>query len=80
MNAILFLMFSFTVILIALIGIIAFKIVKKKQLPDCYYTPFDYITGQTTVEFHEEKEEEEEENGQGDDKDKNLKKLYAALK
>lgn len=56
-----------------LIGIIGFKIVKKKQLPDSYYTPFDYITAQTNVEFHEEKEEREEEDGQGDDENKNFR-------
>ncbi|WP_246321307.1 hypothetical protein [Paenibacillus germinis] len=35
--------------------------------------PFDYITGQTRVEFQEQKEQKEEKDDQGDDKDKNLK-------
>lgn len=73
MNIFIFSMCSFAGLLTALIGIIVFKIIKKKNLPNSYYTPFDYITGQTNVEFHEEKEEEEQENGLGDDKDKNTK-------
>lgn len=40
-------------------------LVKKKSIVN-YYTPFDHITGQSTVEFHEEKEEKEEQNKQGD--------------
>jgi len=54
-----------------LLGIIVSKMVALKELPDSRYTPFDHITGQTSVEFHEEKDEEEEEAGQGDDKNKN---------
>ena len=44
--------------------------IRLKEIPDSRYTPFDYITGQTTVEFQEQKEEKEEQNDQGDDKDK----------
>ncbi|AJS58809.1 DUF3951 domain-containing protein [Paenibacillus sp. IHBB 10380] len=50
------------------------KIITKKELPSSNYTPFDYITSQTNIEFHEEKEETEEENDKGDDKDKNNNK------
>jgi hypothetical protein len=39
------------------------------------YTPLDYITGQTPIEFHEEKKEKEHKDDQGDDKDKHKKKL-----
>lgn len=37
-------------------------------MPELYYTPLDYITGQSQVEFHEEKEEREEEDDQGEGK------------
>lgn len=74
MNIFLLLTTLFTGLLIALIGIVIYKIIAKKELPDSHYTPFDYITAQTAVEFHEEKEEKEQEDEQGDDKDKNKKK------
>ncbi|MEH7356790.1 DUF3951 domain-containing protein [Neobacillus drentensis] len=64
----------FTVLVVYIIGIITYKIIKSRTLPNNNYTPFDYITAQTTVEFHEEKEEKEEESKQGDDKEKNNKK------
>ncbi|MNQ90725.1 hypothetical protein D3C85_1060780 [compost metagenome] len=37
------------------------------------YNPFDYITGQSRVEFQEHKEQKEEDDSQGDDIDKSLK-------
>lgn len=49
------------------------KTLIKKEIPDSRYNPFDYITGQTRVEFQEQKEEKEENTDQGDDKDKGLK-------
>ncbi|KQX49034.1 MULTISPECIES: DUF3951 domain-containing protein [unclassified Paenibacillus] len=49
------------------------KTLIKKEIPDSRYNPFDYITGQTRVEFQEQKEQKEEKDDQGDDKDKNLK-------
>jgi hypothetical protein len=49
------------------------KTLIKKKIPDSRYNPFDYITGQTRVEFQEQKEQKEEKDDQGDDKDKNLK-------
>lgn len=64
---------AFTGLLIILIAIVSSKMIAKKAIPDSYYTPFDYITAQTSVEFHEEKEDKEEEDEQGDDKDKNNK-------
>jgi hypothetical protein len=64
-------MLLFSILIIILIALIAVKIMTKKELPSSNYTPFDYITGQTNIEFHEEKEETEEENDKGDDKDKN---------
>lgn len=49
------------------------KTLIKKEIPDSRYNPFDYITGQTRVEFQEQKEQKEEKDDQGHDKDKNLK-------
>ncbi|MBN6186422.1 DUF3951 domain-containing protein [Aneurinibacillus sp. BA2021] len=73
MNLFLYFAVAFTGLLIVLIGIVIGKMVAKKAIPDSYYTPFDYITAQTSVEFHEEKEAKEEGDEQGDDKDKNGK-------
>ncbi|MGO4272462.1 DUF3951 domain-containing protein [Paenibacillus sp. TAF58] len=50
------------------------KTLIKKEIPDSRYNPFDYITGQTRVEFQEQKEQKEEKDDQGDDKDKNIQK------
>ncbi|NQX67082.1 DUF3951 domain-containing protein [Paenibacillus alba] len=49
------------------------KTLIKKEIPDSRYNPFDYITGQSRIEFQEQKEEKEEADDQGDDKDKHLK-------
>ncbi len=49
------------------------KTLIKKEIPDSRYNPFDYITGQTRVEFQEQKEEKEENTDQGVDKNKGLK-------
>ncbi|KGX92534.1 hypothetical protein N781_14425 [Pontibacillus halophilus JSM 076056 = DSM 19796] len=60
----------FTVVLLILV--VAFKIFFKKERPSNFYTPFDYITGQTDQEFHEEQEEweteEDEETGEGNER------------
>jgi hypothetical protein len=49
------------------------KTLIKKEIPDSRYNPFDYITGQSRIEFQEQKQEKEEKDDQGDDKDKGLK-------
>ncbi|TLS50818.1 DUF3951 domain-containing protein [Paenibacillus antri] len=54
------------VLIVLLLGIIGYKVLRKRELPDLRYTPFDNITGQTHVEFHLEKEVMEEENENGD--------------
>ncbi|MCI1593247.1 DUF3951 domain-containing protein [Heyndrickxia oleronia] len=56
----------FTVMIVFVLGLIIFKIVKNRMLPNNSYTPFDYITAQSTVEFHEEKEKTIEEVKSGD--------------
>jgi hypothetical protein len=58
-------------IIIILVFIGLYKIFVKKQTVTTYYTPFDEITGQAPVAFHEEKYMQEDGDGQGDDKNKN---------
>ncbi|WP_079515311.1 DUF3951 domain-containing protein [Rossellomorea marisflavi] len=43
-----------------------FTFFKRKQAPPLFYTPFDEITGQSGVEFHEEQDipAEDEESGE----------------
>lgn len=51
----LYVVLSLIVPIIVLLLIITLKIIKGKQIPNSDYTPLDYITGQTPIEFHEEK-------------------------
>ncbi|WNS78212.1 DUF3951 domain-containing protein [Domibacillus sp. DTU_2020_1001157_1_SI_ALB_TIR_016] len=58
----------FTLLIVALVITVVFKMIWKKELPSHTYTPFDYIAGQTIEEFHDEKEErsrEDEPQGNG---------------
>ncbi|MEW9700072.1 DUF3951 domain-containing protein [Paenibacillus sp. SI8] len=71
-----------SILLLSLIGpvfiliiYIMAKTLIKKEIPDSRYNPFDYITGQTKIEFQEQKEQKEEDNDQGDDKNKNEKNV-----
>ncbi|WP_079526526.1 DUF3951 domain-containing protein [Halobacillus hunanensis] len=57
-----------------LIIIVALKIFIKKKPVDSSYTPFDYITGQTDKEFHENEEITVEENEDNDRKEKDILK------
>jgi len=38
---------------------VAYKILVKKERPHNFYTPFDYITGQSDQEFHYQDEHED---------------------
>lgn len=58
----------FSLFIPVVIGIVLYKKFVKKQPINNFYTPFDYITGQTPEPFHEEKEEQVEESGQDDNK------------
>lgn len=62
---------SLTGVISLLIGVVCYKFFIQQKTIETVYTPFDYITGQTPTEFHEEKEEEEEDQDKGDDKNKN---------
>ncbi|PEW08995.1 DUF3951 domain-containing protein [Priestia megaterium] len=51
-------MLFIVILTVAPIMIVIIKTVFRRKLPSNYYTPFDYISAQTTEEFHEEKEDE----------------------
>ncbi|WP_338055304.1 DUF3951 domain-containing protein [Shimazuella alba] len=51
-----------------LIGTVLYKFYIQQKPMETVYTPFDYIMGQTSSEFHEEKEEKKENQAKGDDK------------
>lgn len=55
-----------------LISIVIYKFYIQQKTIETVYTPFDYITGQTSSEFHEEKEDKEENQDKGDDKHRGL--------
>ncbi|MBM7705033.1 DUF3951 domain-containing protein [Metabacillus iocasae] len=46
----------FPLLVVCLIFITSYKLFVKKAVPNNYYTPLDYITGQTSEECHKEKE------------------------
>jgi hypothetical protein len=50
-----------------------YKVFVKKKSVTPFYTPFDQITGQTGVEFHEEQEILAEDEDQGDGKNRKKK-------
>ncbi|MEI2357665.1 DUF3951 domain-containing protein [Mesobacillus zeae] len=59
--------------IVLLICIVLFKLLfqtQKKSLT-IHYLPFDTVTGNTSVTFHEEQNKEEDEAGEGDDKNRN---------
>ena len=62
---------SLIVPIIVLLVIIGLKIIRGNPLPSSDYTPFDYITGHTSIEFQDQKQDQEEDDDQGDDKHKN---------
>lgn len=75
MNVIIYLMTGLWGIFSLAIGFVVIKVIVKRKLPSNNYTPFDYITAQSNVEFHDEKQEQEDNEDQGDDKNKNLIRL-----
>ncbi|WP_173104948.1 DUF3951 domain-containing protein [Bacillus sp. KH172YL63] len=57
--------FPLAITLLVLIGF--YKVFIKKKSISLFYTPFDQVTGQTEVSFHEEQEiiAEDEDQGEG---------------
>lgn len=49
----------FSVFIILVVIFVLYRILSGKGTPDNSYTPFDYITGQTDTEFHENERESE---------------------
>ncbi|REK76459.1 DUF3951 domain-containing protein [Paenibacillus paeoniae] len=72
MNFLLFISVGICGIFFLSLAIIMIKILLKRGLPSNNYTPFDYITAHSNVEFHDEKQEKEENVDHGDDKNKNM--------
>lgn len=72
MKIVLFMLVVVGAIFYLSLGIIFVKVILTRKLPSNNYTPFDYITAQSPVEFHDEKKEIEENADHGDDKDKNI--------
>ncbi|MNP41397.1 hypothetical protein D3C76_1350990 [compost metagenome] len=72
MRLVLFMLAGVGAIFYLSLGIIIVKVILTRKLPNNNYTPFDYITAQSLVEFHDEKKEIEENADYGDDKDKNI--------
>ncbi|ETT49307.1 MULTISPECIES: DUF3951 domain-containing protein [Paenibacillus] len=72
MRLVLFMLAGVGAIFYLSLGIIIVKVILTRKLPNNNYTPFDYITAQSPVEFHDEKKEIEENADHGDDKDKNI--------
>ncbi|MFB9761979.1 DUF3951 domain-containing protein [Ectobacillus funiculus] len=56
------------IVILTLIGF--YKLFIKKKNITAFYTPFDEITGQTPIAFHEEQHVVEEDEGEADGKDK----------
>ncbi|WP_042352613.1 DUF3951 domain-containing protein [Bacillus massiliigorillae] len=65
--------FPLAILILTCIGL--FNLFVRKRNITAYYTPFDELTGQTAVSFHEEQEVLAEDDEQGDDKKKNKNKL-----
>lgn len=63
-------------LVVVLIVIILFKRIILGKSIGVHYTPFDNITGNTSIEFHEEQNEDENEDNQGNDKDRNKEKRF----
>lgn len=66
------------IFILVLIGF--YKVFVKKRCVTLFYTPFDEITGQTEVEFHEEQIILAEDEDQGDDKNKNRRMKFPKMK
>ena len=72
MNSIEFAAAGFPIAIFLLVLISFYKVFVKKKSVTPFYTPFDQITGQTGIEFHEEQEILAEDEDLGNDKDRKL--------
>lgn len=61
---------GFPTVIVILVLISFYKVFFRKKSVTPFYTPFDEITGQSEVKFHEEQEILVEDEDQGDDKNK----------
>lgn len=72
MNFVLIMSVGICGIFFLVLAIIIIRMLLKRGLPSNNYTPFDYITAHSNVEFHDEKQEIDENEDHGDDKNKNM--------
>lgn len=70
MNPINFMAIGLPSVIVVLVVIGFYKVFVKKKSVTPFYTPFDKITGQTEVEFHEEQDILAEDEGESDDKER----------
>ncbi|WP_226668132.1 DUF3951 domain-containing protein [Metabacillus litoralis] len=61
---------GFTVLIVFIIIFVLYRKLINKKTPTVHYTPFDEITGQSPVKFHEEQQTLAEEFEQGEGKDR----------
>ncbi|MDF2946854.1 MAG: hypothetical protein K0S51_1533 [Bacillales bacterium] len=66
MNTIDLMAIGFPIVIVILVIIGFYKVFIKKISVSTYYTPFDKVTGQTNVEFHEEQIVIAKDDSQGD--------------
>lgn len=57
----------FSIFLVMIIGLVGYRRFVKREHVEVHYTPFDYITAQSGVEFHDEKEADDRENDKDND-------------
>ncbi|MFT4417168.1 DUF3951 domain-containing protein [Fredinandcohnia humi] len=70
MNFISIMAVGFPLVIVLIVFISFYKVFVKKRSVTPFYTPFDEITGQSAVGFHEEQEILVEDEKQGDDKER----------
>jgi hypothetical protein len=67
---------GFPTVIVILVLFSFYKVFVKNRSVTPFYTPFDEITGQTEVEFHEEQEILAEDEDQGEDKNKRIRTKF----
>ncbi|MFB9326227.1 DUF3951 domain-containing protein [Paenibacillus aurantiacus] len=54
-----------------LLGAVLIQALRNRRWPSNDYTPFDYITAQSKIEFHDVEQDNDDDDDHGDDKNKN---------
>jgi hypothetical protein len=61
---------GFPTVIVILVAISFYKVFVRKKNITPFYTPFDQITGQMEIQFHEEQEVLAEDDDQGDNRNR----------